>query len=318
MPDTVLSVSSFSLREQLGPIVFRFRDPSGAEQAFTLDNPKLFGLGDYPRRARDTFGIDAIETAGFQFTGLDDPEIDLFAAGLRASGTSLLNIAVDVGDLADPDPERRAADVAELKAWIARFAAMGSTFVRVNPGSPMSAHHGTEPPDQLVEALVDLGSFAVAEGTRLLVENHGGRSSDPRWLAALLDAVGTESCGLLLDLGNFDSLLKPMRARFQQIPDADDPEVAGFLAGLDLSQLYAGIEALAARAEHVSVKAHLVADDGTIGAVDLGRALRILVDHGYDGPYAVEYEGAGGDPWAKSRRVLDATREALAAARTGH
>jgi sugar phosphate isomerase/epimerase len=307
-----LSVSSFCLREELGPIVFRFPDPAGHEQVFTLDNPKLFDLGDFPRRAREEFGVDAIETVGFQFAGLDDPEIDRFAESLRSSGVRLVNIALDTGDLLDPDDTKRAADIAELRRWIERFAAMGSSFVRVNPGSPMSPHHGGEPPAHVVAALVELGVFARERGSRLLVENHGGPSSDPVWLGALLDAVGAEHCGLLLDLGNFDALLRPAMAMFFGGEDGARVDPGTLFAGVDLESLYDGIEALAPRAELVHVKSHVVDDDGTVGAVDLERALGILARHDYGGPLTIEYEGQGGDPWAKSRRVLDVATAAFA------
>ena len=56
------------------------------------------------------------------------------------------------------------------------------------------------------------------------------------------------------------------------------------------------------------MKAHEVRDDGTVGHIDLPKSLAILAAHGYDGPLTVEYEGNGGDPWAKSARVLEIAR----------
>ena len=296
-----LSVSSYSVREQLGPIAFDFVDPQGNDVHIDLPYPKLLTLSEFPARARDTFGVDAIETVAFQFAGLDDPEIDRFATALDASGVRLLNICIDAGDLLETDADKRAADVAVIEQWIARFAAMGSQFVRINPGSPFSAHHGDGLPTHLVDALAELGAFAKGHGTRLLVENHGGPSSDPTWMRRLLDAVGPDACGLLLDLGNFDVLT----SRLMPVLFAGASDPSEVLAGTDLTPLYDGIEALAERAELVSLKAHHVAEDGTVGFVDLERALAILTAHGYDGPLSVEYEGNGGDPWAKSLRVLE-------------
>lgn len=310
-----LSVSSYSVREHLGPVTFGFTDAEGVAQSFTFENPKLLDVADFPARAKDDFGVDSIETVGFQFAGLDDPELGRFAAALRDSGVSLVNVAVDLGDLLEADDDKRAADIALLKEWIAHFAAMGSQFVRVNPGSPFSPHHGEQPPEHLVEALVELGAFAREHGTRLLVENHGGPSSDPVWMNALLAAAGPESVGLLLDLGNFDVLMQPAMALLFGAPDGEpvDPEL--LFASVDLEPLYAGIDALAARAELVHVKAHHVGEDGAVGAVDLDRAIGILSAHGYDGPLTVEYEGSGGDPWAKTARVLEVAAAAAGARR---
>ncbi len=305
-----LSASSYSIREQLGPLVFDFTDPQGNDVHFELPYPKLLRVSEFPARARDVFGVDGVETVAFQFSGVDDPELDAFAAALAASGVRLVNACIDAGDLLGADEAKRAADIELNKRWIERFAALGPQFVRVNPSSPFSPHQPDAVPAYLVDALGELGSFAKERGMRLLVENHGGRSSDPVWMRSLLDAVGRDACGLLLDLGNFDAVMGPMTAAFLGgASGTGDPAEA--YAGIDLTSVYDGIEALGDRAELVSLKAHYVAQDGAIGPVDLKRALGILVDHGYTGPLSLEYEGHGGDPWAKSAAILDLARSVL-------
>ncbi len=301
----LLSVSTYSVREQLGPVVFDYGDADGNDVHIDLPYPKLLSLSDFPKRAHGDFGVDAIETVAFQFDGLEDPDLDRFAGALSTAGVQLVNVAIDAGNLLEADVSKRAADVALIKRWIERFAAMGSQFVRVNPGSPFSPHHGEEPPAYLVAALRELGAFSAEHGARLLVENHGGPSSDPAWMNSLLWSTGRDSCGLLLDLGNFDVLLGAAMALGFSGEQIDPGQL---FASLDLEPLYAGIEALADRAELVHVKVHDVAADGTVGAVDLPRALGILDAHGYSGPLTVEYEGSGGDPWTKCARVLDVVR----------
>jgi sugar phosphate isomerase/epimerase len=306
-----LSVSTYSVREQLGPVDFTFTDPSGRDVQISFPFTKELDLSDFPARARSAFGVDAVETVAFQFTGPDDPELDRFAEQLRAADVRLVNVAIDAGDLLEPDSEKRAADIAAIERWIDRFAAMGASFVRVNPGSPMVQHDGDDLPGYLVTALRDLGDYAAARGSRLLVENHGGPSSDPTWMKSLLDKVGRDRLGLLLDLGNFDALMLPTMALLFGGADGAPVDAEQVFAGLDLTSLYEGIEELAPRAELVHVKAHSVGDDGTVGPVDLERALGILASHGYDGPLTVEYEGTGGDPWAKSARVLEVAAAAV-------
>lgn len=303
---TTLSASTYCVREHLGPVTIDLTAPDGSAIHHELPYLKLLDLSDFPSRAQNELGVDAIETVAFQFTGLDDPDLDRFAAGLLSSGVQLLNVAIDAGDLLETDNEKRAADITLIERWIERFTAMGSTFVRVNPGSPISEHHGEVPPAHLVDALVHLGKFARDRGSRLLVENHGGPSSDPVWMNALLDAVGRNHLGLLLDLGNFDALMLPL---FAALFSGGDTDPAVLYRDTDLTAVYDGIEALAGRAELVHVKVHVVDADGTIGVVDVPRALRILNAHGYDGPLTVEYEGQGGDPWEKTRRILAVTRQ---------
>jgi sugar phosphate isomerase/epimerase len=311
---TTIALSSYSLREQLGPTSFVFTDPAGVERRFGEDAPKLFALGDFPRRAATEARVPAVETVAFQFQGIDDPEIDAFGVALAETGTVLQGVALDDGDLLATDPAARAADVDLLRRWIDRFAAIGTRAVRVNPGSPFNPDHGTTPPAHLVEALGTLGEHAASVGTRLLVENHGGPSSDPEWMTALLDAVGRERLGLLLDLGNFDAITGAIMTEMFGAPDA--PSAAEVLATADLSSVYEGIDRLAPRAELVHVKVHAWAPDGTIGFVDLDRAFAILDRHGYAGPLTVEYEGSGPDPWDASRAVLDRVAELTGVDRT--
>ena len=228
-----LSVSTYSVREQLGPVDFTFTDPSGRDVQISFPFTKELDLSDFPARARSAFGVDAVETVAFQFTGPDDPELDRFAEQLRAADVRLVNVAIDAGDLLEPDSEKRAADIAAIERWIDRFAAMGASFVRVNPGSPMVQHDGDDLPGYLVAALRDLGDYAAARGSRLLVENHGGPSSDPTWMKSLLDKVGRDRLGLLLDLGNFDALMLPTMALLFGGADGAPVDAEQVFAGLD-------------------------------------------------------------------------------------
>ncbi|WP_447949570.1 sugar phosphate isomerase/epimerase family protein [Microbacterium aurum] len=300
---STVSVSSYSIRELLDPIEVSLTLPDGNEFTYSSPGTGELKISEFPARAKADFAVEAIETTSFQLgAGVDDPEIDRFAQQLTISGVRLLNVAVDQGDLLETDSSKRAADIAELERWIDRLAELGTHFVRVNPGSPMSQHHGDVPPAHLVDALQHLGRYANAKGVRLLVENHGGPSSNPAWMLALLDDVGRDNLGLLLDLGNFDAIQGPGMAVFLS---GGEVSLQQLLAGVDLDPLYDDIDALASRAELVHVKSHYVADDGTIGAVDLPRALSILRRHNYAGPLTIEYEGTGGDPWQNVRQILE-------------
>lgn len=305
-----VSASSYSVREHLGPVEFTFPMPDGTDMHLKFPFEKLFEIGEFPRRAKEELGVDAIETVAFQFAGLDDPELDRFAASLLSSGVRLVDVAIDAGDLLETDDTKRAADLAEMKRWIARFAAMGSQFVRVNAGSPFRVgEHAPSDAPQLVEGLRELGAYAASLGSRLLIENHGGQSGDPVWVGELLANVGKEHVGLLLDLGNFDILMQPTMAHlFSATEGGQEVPFASMVDAMDLTPLYDALEALAPYTELVHVKVHDVDDAGVFRAVDLDRAFGILARHGYEGPLTVEYEGHGGDPWEKTRQVLAVTR----------
>lgn len=258
-------------------------------------------MGEFPLQVAERCGATAVEAVAFQFDGIADPAIDLFAVHARSVGLDLVNAAVDDGDLLDADPGRRATDVDVMKRWIGRFAGVGFRHVRVNAGSPFSERRTARPPGYLVDALGDLGAYAASHGVRLLVENHGGSSSDPAWVAELLSTVGADNLGLLLDTGNFDAILTPMLAASLH-PD----ENHGLsLDALDLSSVYDGIAALAPHAELVHMKAHWATDSGASGPIDMDFVVAILSSHGYSGPLTLEYEGVGGDPWAKVSAIID-------------
>ena len=69
----------------------------------------------------------------FQFAGLEDPALDAFVARATDAGLALVNVAVDVGDLVRTDADGLAADVAELKRWIARVADSASVSCGSTP-----------------------------------------------------------------------------------------------------------------------------------------------------------------------------------------
>lgn len=295
-----ISVSSYSLREQLGPIAAAYRADDGTEGVFRQDFPHLMKIGDFPVHVAEKTAATAVETVAFQFDGVHDREIDRFADNARRVGLDLLNAAVDAGDLLDADADRRAADVAEIKLWIDRLAAAGFRHVRVNAGSPFSTRRFATPPPYLIDALTELGVHARSRGVRLLIENHGGPSSDPAWVTALLGAVGETNIGLLLDTGNFDAILAPMMTALLSPNGTTAPS----LDSLDLTSVHESLDALAPHAEIVHVKAHWATETGLTGPVDVDAVIAVLAAHGSDAPWTVEYEGHGGDPWAKVTAII--------------
>jgi hypothetical protein len=96
----------------------------------------------------------------------------------------------------------------------------------------------------------------------VLVENHGGLSSDGAWLAAVLRAVGRDNVGSLPDFGNF--------GRYDR---------------------YQGLRDLMPFARGVSAKAHDFDKQGNETRTDFSRALRLVLEAGFRGCVGIEYEG---------------------------
>jgi len=298
-----LAVSSFSLHSVLGPIAIERRDEDGVLKVKSFDFPQQHTLEEFAALARERLHVSAIELCQIQFDAHDPARIEALRAGLDAAGMRLLTLPIDNGDFGTHDPRWRAEDEARTMAWFRIASTLGARFVRVNAGAPGSTLSDEVRP-ALVETLRRLGDAAGALGLSLLVENHGGTSSDPAFLLALRDEVGTDRLGLLLDLGNFDPLVSLSHARFAD-PDCDD-------AGLDFEPLYARIAALAPHASLVHAKAVDPARDGS-PLPNVPRALSIIAAAGYAGDVSIEWEGRRGDPWEKTAEVVAQVRAAFPA-----
>jgi len=293
-------VSSFSLRQQLGPIRLGYRDAEGNDAEFVLPMPQLIELEEFPGLAREQFGVELIEICQIQFAEPTDARIAAVRAALDAAGVGLLTVPIDVGNLADPSADVRRDSEAAILGWFDISARLGSRFVRINAGSPFQPQIDLA---KVIESFDRLADGAAERGLGLLVENHGGPSSDPEVLLELLEAIGDERLGLLLDTGNFEPLIGYASAAFtgQQVPAEQ----------VDFAPVYERVERLAPYARVMHAKAHEFRGEAH-HPVDLERALRTVAAAGFDGPVTVEYEGNEGDPWAQTARTVDLVREVFA------
>lgn len=292
-----IAVSSFSLRQQLGPIRLGYRDAEGKDAEFVLPMPQVIEMEEFPALVRERCGVDLIEICQIQFADASDARIDSFRGVLEAADVGLLTVPIDAGNLADPSTDVRRASESAIVKWFDISARLGSRYVRINAGSPFQADIDIA---HVIESFDRLADSAAERELGLLVENHGGPSSDPDVLLELLEAVGTDRLGLLLDTGNFEPLISYASAAFtgQQISAED----------LDFTPVYERVERLAPYARVVHAKAHEFRGDAH-HPVDLERALRLVEAAGFDGPITVEYEGNEGDPWEQTARTVHLVRE---------
>ena len=126
------------------------------------------------------------------------------------------------------------------------------------------------------DGLRQLSEFAAEHGLNVIVENHGGLSSNGQWLAGVIKSVGLDNCGTLPDFGNFS--------------DYDR---------------YQGVEELMPFAKAVSAKSHDFDEDGNEIRTDYLRMMKIVVDAGYRGWVGIEYEGSKLDEYAGIRATKD-------------
>ncbi len=291
-----VAVSSFSFVSKLGPLRFESRDAAGAVGVASMPMPREHSLEEWAELVVRRFSTSVVEICQIQ---LDDPRqerVSRLRDALDRLGMTVRTVPVDFGELDSPDPSRRRADVAHLLGWFDIARSLGARFVRVNAGSPM----GTGAPSDeagLRDALRELSDEARGRDMQLLVENHGGRSSDPEFLLRLRGDV--DGLGILLDLGNFDPLVTVSRARmFGQKPPTDD---------LDVEEVYRRIGLLAGAAALVHVKAFDPRENGA-PLLDVDRALSCVRSGGYAGPFTIEWEGQLTDPWVATGDLIAKVR----------
>jgi sugar phosphate isomerase/epimerase len=119
-----------------------------------------------------------------------------------------------------------------------------------------------------VDGLRKLTEFGDTIGINTIVENHGGLSSNGKWLAEVMEKVDHPRVGTLPDFGNF---------RIEEGEWYDR---------------YQGVQELMPYAKAVSAKSHQFDDDGNEINTDFYKMMNIVLDAGYNGYVGIEYEGS--------------------------
>ena len=218
--------------------------------------------------ARNEFGIGAIEYVNTFFYGhaKDSAYLDELRRRADDNGVTSLLIMIDaVGALGAPDDATRAASIENHRPWLAAAKHLGCRAIRVN-----AASSGAKAEQQKLAAdgLSALAAHAAIEGLDVLVENHGGWSSDGAWLAGVIRMADQPNLGTLPDFGNF-------RVSSDNIYDR-----------------YLGVTELMPFAKAVSAKSYDFDDAGDETTIDYPRMMKIVLDAGYRGYVGVEYEGS--------------------------
>ncbi|MEH6582067.1 MAG: TIM barrel protein [Halioglobus sp.] len=244
-----------------------------------MENPDALLQGvlhpdDFPTIAMEQFGIDTIElvnTFYFSKSG-DDGYWDAFKAQCQQQGVQVGLIMCDaLGDLGDADESTRKIAVTKHHPWVDIAQKLGAHSVRVNAAGQGSAE---EVAANAVDGLTQLTAYGEAAGVNIIVENHGGYSSNGQWLAEVIRAVDSPYCGTLPDFGNFCIEGTP--------GDCTDEY-----------DRYKGVAELAPLAKGLSAKSYDFDTMGNETTIDFLRMMQIASDAGYRGHVGIEFEGHG-------------------------
>jgi sugar phosphate isomerase/epimerase len=216
---------------------------------------------DLPRICRDEFGISALEFVNQFFENPMMRHLQQLRRAGSDNGVAFIRIMVDgEGDMAALDKtERRQASVAHRK-WVDVAHYLGCKDIRCNMrGGPADWRNDKDLVSRAAESFRDLLDYARGSGLDIIIENHGGASSDADVLAALMKTVGDSRFGTLPDFGN--------------VNQGDDHAVV--------------LKKLLPWAKGVSVKA-MWAEDGTHPGFDPEKLIRICLEHGFHGVWGIE------------------------------
>jgi sugar phosphate isomerase/epimerase len=170
----------------------------------TLFAKKLDHL-DFPKTARQDYGIEAIELVNqfFKDKARDMEYLGEFKKRADGLGVKILLIMVDgEGALGEPDAEKRKQAVENHYKWIEAAKYFNCHSIRVN-AETRGAGTPEEQAERAADGLRQLAQFAAKHGLNVIVENHGGLSSHGAWLAGVMKKVNLPNCGTLPDFGNF-------------------------------------------------------------------------------------------------------------------
>jgi sugar phosphate isomerase/epimerase len=266
------AAGALALAGSVVPVLAADKEPlfkiSIAEWSFhkSLFGGKMNNL-DFAKVAKEDFGVDGVEYVNQFFKDKAKDQAYLGDMKQRASdlGVKSLLIMIDgEGALGDADEAKRKQAVENHHKWVEAAKFLGCHSIRVNAQSSGTFEEQLE---RAADGLAKLTEFGAQHEINVIVENHGGLSSNGEWLSAVIKKVNNPRCGTLPDFGNFN------------------------LGNGKSYDRYKGVTELMPFAKAVSAKSHDFNEQGDEIHTDYLKMMKIVVDAGYHGYVGIEYEG---------------------------
>ena len=253
---------------------------------------------DFAPTAKTEFGIEGVEYVNVFFKDKANDKAYLAEMNKRAAdhGVTQLLIMIDgEGHLGAPKLQDRIKAVENHYKWVEAAKELGCHSIRVNA---RSAGTFDEQMHRAADGLRALSEFGDQHGINVIVENHGGLSSNGQWLASVIKLADHPRCGTLPDFGNF-AINRGKNEWYDR---------------------YKGTAELMPFAKAVSAKTHnfdkarpfLSVDHGGERDTDYRKMMQIVADSGYKGWVGIEYEGSELDEMAGIKASKDLLERAIA------
>lgn len=153
--------------------------------------------------------FDAVDLTGYYFPGYPDkvPSDEFiydikrraFELGLNISGTGVKN------DFANPDPEKRAADVKLVMDWIDVAVKLGAPVVRIFSGTIPEGYENKwdEIAVYMAASIKECVNYGKERGILIAVQNHGDFLKTADETIKLVKLVNSDWFGVIVDTGYF-------------------------------------------------------------------------------------------------------------------
>jgi sugar phosphate isomerase/epimerase len=218
--------------------------------------------------------------------------LEKFASKCVTTGTRVHHISNNAPrDICDLDAEKRRAGVEVAKKWIDGAAILGAKSMRVNSGGPRIAPSPNADPSSYpknpeiavylsncIESFKEMADYGGPRGVKVTLENHWGLTANPINIKIIIEEVNHPFCEASPDFCNWEH------------------EYLLFHALNDLAP-YA----------HTNVHAKYW---NRWKNPDVQRNVRIMLNNGYTGIFALEYEDG---PWDGLEGAKYLYREVMAA-----
>ena len=239
---------------------------------------------DFPKKAKE-LGFDAVEYVSQLYT-IDPANVSAGMNSLvkelktRSSDNGIKNILIMIdneGELAALSKTARDEAIAKHSRWVDAASGLGCHAIRVNLFGAGAENDFAVWKETSVDGLGRLAEYAAKSNINVIVENHGGLSSDAGKLTQVIKTIGLKNCGTLPDFGNF--CLKREGGERWGTPCLEEYDK------------YKGVLELMPFAHGVSAKTFDFDANGNETTIDYFKMLKIVKEAGYTGRIGVEYEG---------------------------
>ncbi|MDR7132321.1 sugar phosphate isomerase/epimerase [Algoriphagus sp. 4150] len=245
-------------------------------------------------------GIEAVEYVNQFFKDKAKDMAYLKEMKTRAAGEGVKSVLImcdGEGMLGAATAEERTQTVENHKKWVEAAKFLGCHSIRVNayssvPWSTSEQDYKTSS-DLASAGLHELCEFADGFGINVLIENHGGFSSNGKWLAEMIEKADHPRAGTLPDFGNF------------RIANEDGKAIS--------YDSYRGVDELMPKAKGVSLKPTVWDDMGNESPLDYSKMMKLVLAHDFHEYVGIEH-GEEGREWESIEEIrieLENVRSAL-------